>query len=39
MGGGTECTHNDDGEEVEYILEIITMSQTIIPFDEFLGML
>ena len=39
MGGGTECTHNDDGEEVEYILEIITMSQTIIPFDEFLEML
>ena len=39
MGGGTECTHNDDGEEVEYVIEILTMSQTIIPFDEFLGLL
>ena len=27
-----------DGEEVEYVIEIITMSQTIIPFDEFLGL-
>ena len=35
MGGGTECTHNDDGEEVEYDIEIKTMSYTIIPFDEF----
>ena len=39
MGGGTECTHTDDGEEVEYVIEILTMSQMIIPFDEFLGML
>ena len=39
MGGGTECTHTDDGEEVEYVIEILTMSQTIIPFDEFLGLL
>jgi hypothetical protein len=39
MGGGTECTHTDDGEEVEYVIEVLTMSQTIIPFDEFLGLL
>ena len=39
MGGGTECTHSDDGEEVDYVIEIQTLSQTIIPFDEFLGLL
>ena len=38
-GGATECEHTDDGEEVEYVIEILTMSQTIIPFDEFLGLL
>jgi len=37
MGGGQNCEHTDDGEEVEYVIEIGTMSQTIIPFDEFLG--
>jgi len=37
-GGDPECDHTDDGEEVEYVIEIHTMSQTIIPFDEFLGL-
>ena len=37
MGGGQNCEHTDDGEEVEYVIEIQTMSNTIIPFDEFLG--
>ncbi len=36
MGGGQNCEHTDDGEEVEYIIEMKTMNQTIIPFDEFL---
>ncbi|CAI8319411.1 MAG: Osmoregulated proline transporter OpuE [Marine Group II euryarchaeote MED-G33] len=36
MGGGQNCEHTDDGEEVEYIIEMKTMSHTIIPFDEFL---
>ena len=27
----------DDGEEVNYSVEVMTMSQTIIPFEEFLG--
>ena len=38
MGGGEGCTHNDDGEEVEYVIEILTMSQTIYPYDEFLAL-
>jgi len=37
-GGDPECDHTDEGEEVEYVIEIHTMSQTIIPFDEFLGL-
>ena len=37
-GEDPECEHTDDGEEVEYVIEIHTMSQTIIPFDEFLGL-
>ena len=37
-GEDPECDHTDDGEEVEYVIEIHTMSQTIIPFDEFLGL-
>jgi Na+/proline symporter len=37
MGGAAGCSHSDDGEEVDYWIEVVTMSQTIIPFDEFLG--
>ena len=37
MGGGQNCEHTDDGEEVEYVIEIRTLSYTIIPFDEILG--
>ena len=37
MGDGAECFHTDDGEEVNYSVEVMTMSQTIIPFEEFLG--
>ena len=37
MGGGPQCSHTDDGEEVNYSVEVMTISQTIIPFDEFLG--
>ena len=36
MGGGQNCEHTDDGEEVEYLIEMITMSHTITPFEEFL---
>ena len=36
-GGGQNCEHTDDGEEVEYVIEIRTLSYTIIPFDEILG--
>ena len=36
MGGGQNCEHTDDGEEVEYSVSIRTMSQTITPFGEFL---
>jgi Na+/proline symporter len=39
VGGETGCTHSDDGEEVDYWIEVVTMSQTIIPFDEFIGAL
>ena len=37
MGGGQNCEHTDDGEEVEYVIEIRTLSYTIIPFDDFFG--
>ena len=36
MGGGQNCEHTDNGEEVEYLIEMITMSHTITPFEEFL---
>ena len=39
MGDGQNCEHTDDGEEVEYIIEIETISQMITPLDEFLGTL
>ena len=28
-GGGIGCTHNDDGEEVEYLVELITLDYSI----------
>ena len=28
-GGGVGCSHTDDGEEVEYLVELITLDYTI----------
>jgi hypothetical protein len=30
-GGGIGCTNTDDGEEVEYLVELITLDYSIIP--------
>tara|TARA_Y100000996_G_scaffold178037_1_gene138880 strand:- start:2714 stop:4765 length:2052 start_codon:yes stop_codon:yes gene_type:complete len=31
QGGGIGCAHTDDGEEVEYLVELITLDYSILP--------
>ena len=33
-GGGNGCNHNDDGEDVSYVVELIVFDYTIAPFIE-----
>ena len=36
-GGGPGCTHQDDGEEVSYVVELIVFDYTIVPVIEVQG--
>jgi hypothetical protein len=33
-GGGAGCNHQDDGEEVSYVVELIVFDYTIVPVVE-----